>query len=90
MRGVSCRRADGSAARKILLLFIFVNTGQGYLMSSNGVSDASKSTVCRIVAAVSPLVFESMTMNTKKMNYEMDITQQRFVPGVVLLNADKV
>ena len=36
---------DGSAARKILLLFIFVNTDQGYLMSSNGVSDASKSTV---------------------------------------------
>ena len=46
--------------------------------------------LCRIVAAVSPLVFESVTMNTKKMNYEMDITQQRFVPGVVLLNADKV
>ena len=36
---------DGSAARKILLLFIFVNTDQGCLMSSNGVSDASKSTV---------------------------------------------
>ena len=38
---------DGSAARKILLLFIFVNTDQEYLMSSNGVSDVSKSTVSK-------------------------------------------
>ena len=42
-----------------------------------------------VVAAASPLVFESMMMDTKKMNPEKDITQQRFVPGVVLLNAVK-
>ena len=94
---------DGSAARKILLLFIFVNTDQGYLMSSNGVSDASKlrRVLCRkvvvVVAAVSPPVFESMMMmmmmmmmNRKDEFRKGYHSQKGFYRGVVLLNADKV
>ena len=82
---------DGSAARKILLLFIFVNTGQGYLMSSNGVSDASKSTVSKSCGCTSSSNLSSCIRiyddddddddEQKKMNSEKDITQQRFLPG---------
>ena len=87
---------DGSAARKILLLFIFVNTDQGYLMSSNGVSDASKSTVSKSCGCTSSSNLSSCIRiyddddEQKKMNSEKDITQQRSLPGCRFVKRVKV
>ena len=86
---------DGSAARKILLLFIFVNTDQEYLMSSNGVSDASKSTVSNTCGCSSSLsscirIYDDDDDEQKKMNSEKDITQQRSLPGCRFVKRVKV
>ena len=79
---------DGSAARKILLLFIFVNTDQGYLMSSNGVSDASKSSVSKSCGCSSSSLSSCIRIHDddgdeqKKMNSEKDITPKKIFTGV--------
>ena len=75
---------DGSAARKILLLFIFVNTDQGYLMSSNSASVASKSTVSNS-SGCSSLCCSCIRTDDdeqKKMNSEKDITPKKVFTGV--------